>query len=125
MSDEKTALVIDADAKHRQTVCSILASNGLRTLQAKDGLEGLRIIDAQRPDLVVSEVNLPEVDGFTLARALKQNNEMRNLIVVFLTSKVDPMSMIEGVNVGAKHYMTKPLQADDFTGKIRRLMNIR
>lgn len=125
MADTKTVLVIDDDASLQQTVCKLLEKNGFQTAEARDGIEGLRRIDGQRPDLVVTDILMPELDGLTLVKALKRRNETKSLPVVFLTAKSDPLSMIEGINVGAKYYLTKPLQADDFVAKIRKVLGVR
>lgn len=122
MADNKTVLVIDSDTSVRQTVSQLLEKSGYATQQARDGIEGLRIIDAQRPDLVVTDIPMPDLDGLTLVKALKKRNETKGIPVVFLTAKSDPLSMIEGINVGAKYYLTKPLQTEDFLGKIRKLL---
>jgi DNA-binding response OmpR family regulator len=122
MADSKHILVIDDDSSLRPVVCALLQKNGFTTTEARDGIEGLRAIDAQRPDLIVTDILMPDLDGLTLVKALKRRNETKGIPVVFLTAKSDPLSMIEGINVGAKYYITKPLQAEDFLGKIRKLL---
>lgn len=122
MADNKHILVIDDDSSLRPVVCALLQKNGFTTSEARDGIEGLRAIDSQRPDLIVTDILMPDLDGLTLVKALKRRNETKGIPVVFLTAKSDPLSMIEGINVGAKYYITKPLQTEDFLGKIRKLL---
>jgi DNA-binding response OmpR family regulator len=122
MSETKQILVMDDDQSARQLLVTLLEKNGYATIQARDGVEGLRAVDAGRPDLIVADILMPDLDGLTFVKALKRRNETKAIPVVFVTAKADPLSMIEGINVGAKFYITKPFQTDDLLGKVRKVL---
>lgn len=88
-----------------------------------DGVEALVEIDANHPALVLMEMDLPRLDGVDLARAIRAHTETRHIPMIFLTQRGDPRSMIEGINVGAKSYMTKPFEADDLLSKVKKAIS--
>ena len=123
MSDTKNkVLLIDDDSSVLEMVTRLLEGKGFVVSTAKDGLDGLRAIERQRPDLIISDILMPTLDGLTLVKALKRRKETRMIPVIFLTSKSDPLSMIEGINVGAKFYVTKPFQTDDLLSKVGKVL---
>ena len=88
-------------------------------------VDGLRKIDESPPELIIADVMMPNLDGLTLVKALKNHNETKSVPVIFLTAKGDARSMIEGINVGAKYYVTKPFQMDDLLGKVGKVLGDR
>jgi DNA-binding response OmpR family regulator len=100
----------------------MLTKTGYTVIEAVDGLDGLRKIDVDRPDLIIADVMMPNLDGLTLVKALKNFRETKAIPVIFLTAKGDTMSMIEGINVGAKYYVTKPFQMDDLLDKVGKVL---
>ena len=126
MSDEKKNILIIEDEAHvRQMVARLLVKHDYDVREAVDGLDGLRALEDYRPDLIIVDVMMPILDGLTFTKALKNRRETRGIPVIFLTAKSDPHTMIEGINVGAKFYVTKPFQIDDVLGKVRRVLEER
>jgi len=124
MSDETKQILIIEDESHvRQMVARLLTKNDYVVREAVDGLDGLRVLEDYRPDLIIVDVMMPILDGLTFTKALKNRRETRGIPVIFLTAKSDPHSMIEGINVGAKFYVTKPFQIEDILSKVRRVLN--
>lgn len=122
MSDPKRVLVIDNDAHGRQLVSQLLDRNGYIVKEAENGLEGLRALETFSAQLIITDVTMPELDGLTFVKALKTRRETKAIPVIFLTSKSDPLSMIEGINVGAKFYITKPFQIEDVISKVNKVL---
>ncbi|MCB9524366.1 MAG: response regulator [Myxococcales bacterium] len=123
MADDKNRiLVIDDENSVLQMVEKLLTKHGYEVSCARDGLEGLRHIDRDRPDLVIADIIMPVLDGITLVKALKKQQATRSTPVIFLTAKSDPLSMIEGINVGAKFYVTKPFQTEDLLSKVSKVL---
>lgn len=123
MSDEKKNILIVEDESHvRQMVARLLVKNDYDVREAVDGLDGLRALEDYRPDLIIVDVMMPILDGLTFTKALKNRRETRGIPVIFLTAKSDPHTMIEGINVGAKFYVTKPFQIEDVLSKVRRVL---
>ncbi len=89
---------------------------------ASDGLDGLMKLEQLKPDLIVCDVMMPNLDGMEFVKAIKGHDGTQKIPIIFLTAKTDPRSMIDGINVGARFYVTKPFQLDDLLGKISRAL---
>lgn len=121
--EEKRNILLIEDEHHvRQLVSRLLTKHGFEVRTAKDGLDGLRALEDFKPDLIIADVMMPNLDGLTFTKALKNRRETRAIPVIFLTAKSDPLSMIEGINVGAKFYITKPFQIEDVLSKVKKVL---
>lgn len=120
MSNGVQIVVIDDDAADRGRVQEFLQAQGFEVRAFDDGVRALVEIDASQPGLILLEMDLPRLGGVDLARAIRAHAETRHIPVMFLSKKTDPRSMIEGINVGAKSYMTKPFEADDLLSKVKK-----
>lgn len=125
MADGKQILIIEDDASVRQLVSRLLTKSGYACTTATDGLDGLRALELAIPDLIILDVLMPELDGLTFVKALKTQRDTKPIPVIFLTAKSDPLSMIEGINVGAKFYVTKPFQSEDLLAKVNKVLGER
>jgi two-component system, OmpR family, phosphate regulon response regulator PhoB len=114
--------VVEDDPALRALLETTLARGGYDVALASHGLDALLLIDrAQpKPNLLIVDIMLPELDGLTLVRALKKKPETKNIPVIFLTAKTDARTIAEGISVGAKFYVTKPFALDDLMSKVRR-----
>jgi DNA-binding response OmpR family regulator len=120
--DKKTIVLVEDEEHVRQMVSKMLSKSGYSVQEAVDGLDGLRKIDAQKPDLIIADVMMPNLDGLLLIKALKGHHDTKTVPVIFLTAKGDTRSMIEGINAGAKYYVTKPFQMDDLLSKVSKIL---
>lgn len=91
--------------------------------EAHDGMEAVPIITSRRPQIVISDVKMPRMNGFELCRYIKQKDELNHIPVVLLTSCVDDASVEEGYKQGAETYITKPFDMDLLTIQIRNIMH--
>jgi CheY-like chemotaxis protein len=90
---------------------------------AKDGQEALDLLkNGFRPDVIVTDLMMPRMDGLTLAKTLKGDPNIGNIPLVMLTAKSGPMDMITGINAGARHYVTKPFKAADLIDKVKKAL---
>ncbi len=99
-----------------------LTAQGFVVTAASDGLDGLMKLESVHPDLVLCDVMMPNLDGIEFVKAIKSHGGSKSIPVIFLTAKTDPRSMIDGINVGARFYVTKPFAIDDLVSKIKRAL---
>lgn len=118
----KTVLVVDPDPKSRRDVIDALPRVELNAVEMTDGMEVLRYLKQHTVDLIISEVELPFLGGLDFAKAVKSQNGFSRTAIVFVTSKSDPMSMIQGIKAGAKQYLTKPIQPKELGDKLSKLL---
>lgn len=104
-------LVVEDDEEIRDYLCRELKGSH-NVAFCSNGKEALEAIFRKEPDLVISDVMMPEMDGFTLCRTLKQNPRLRHIPVILLTAKTRPEDNIEGLDTGADAYLTKPFNIE-------------
>jgi len=101
-------LVVD-DERAIRLLCRVnLAAAGMDVMEAEDGRAGLELAREQRPDLILLDVMMPEVDGWTVARELAADERTRDIPVVFLTARADPADKRLGGQLGGVGYLVKP-----------------
>ena len=116
-------LLIDDDPALLDMVALLLEDAGHTVETAADGREGWRRIGRRPPDLVVADVNMPQVDGFTLCRRLRAEGPA--IPIVLLTSRDTPIDEALGLELGADDYVTKPFDGRVLLARIRRLVDRR
>ena len=119
--DRLTILVVDDNAEIRAYVKGHLREM-YRVVEAVDGAEGLALARAITPDLILSDVMMPELDGYGFCRAVKTDPELDFIPVILLTAKASPESKIEGLAEGADDYLIKPFSTDELKARIRNLI---
>lgn len=117
-------LVVEDDEALRTMLVRILSDLG-EVIAAPDGAAALRVLERDPvPRLVVTDVMMPNIDGLELARRMKGNPRLARVPIVMLTAKQGPKDMIEGVNAGARFYVTKPFKVDELKSKVKKAMGI-
>lgn len=115
-------LVVEDEPDVRAMVARILGTIGDVT-QLTNGAEALAALRAGAgADLIVTDLMMPQMDGLTLSKELKKDPRLSRIPVLMLTAKSSPSSMIEGINAGARHYMTKPFKPDDLLAKAKKAL---
>jgi len=100
--------VVD-DERAIRLLCRVnLAASGMEVIEAADGRAGLELARKERPDLVLLDVMMPDVDGWTVARELAEGMETRDIPVVFLTARADTADKRLGEQLGGVGYLVKP-----------------
>lgn len=123
-------LCIDDEAPIRSLIVEELEEAGFTTYQASNGREGLEIIQAKWPDIIICDITMPEMDGQQLLAELQLNYpELASTPFIFLTALGDKEIKLEGLRAGAEDYLVKPVDFDVLLAKIdgclRRLENNR
>ena len=108
----KRILVVDDDENILSLERTILEQKGFEVTTAAGGKEALRVLAEQPFDLVLLDVMMPEVDGFTVCRKIKEDARLKDLPVIFLTAKGGGEALAEGFESGAIMYINKPFTAN-------------
>lgn len=115
-------LVVEDDDTLRRMLVRILGELGT-VREARDGAEGLELASAEpMPRLVVTDLMMPRMDGLELARQLKRDPRTSRIPIVMLTAKGGPKDVIDGVNAGARFYVTKPFKVDELKTKAKKAL---
>ena len=116
-TDRATVLVVDDNADMRGYLARLLGRT-YRVVAAANGAAALEAVRAEPPDLVVSDVMMPGLDGFALLRALRDEPATASLPVILLSARVDEEARIEGLSGGADDYLTKPFNARELLARV-------
>lgn len=122
IGDGKHILVLEDEPAVQMLLRKQLGSHGFQVTIAGDGLDGLMKLESIKPDLIICDLMMPNLDGMGFVKAIKGHNQTQKIPVIFLTAKTDPRSMIDGINVGARFYVTKPFQIDDLLAKVQKAL---
>ncbi|MDX2137812.1 MAG: response regulator [Chloroflexota bacterium] len=101
-------LVIEDEPDIREEVMSWLEVEGYAVVGAANGRQGLELIYRERPDLILCDINIPEMDGYSVLIALHSSPDYTHIPFIFLSASADIVSIREGMNLGADGYITKP-----------------
>jgi DNA-binding response OmpR family regulator len=106
-------LVVDDEAGTRGMIAAVLAKKGFEVHQAANGAQGLQMARALPPDLILSDVNMPEMDGFALLQAVREDPTLADVPLVFLSTLEDRDSLRTGMRLGADDFLTKPVRPSE------------
>jgi len=112
----KSILIVEDDTTLRETLALNLSEEGYNVLVAEDGEEGLEKARADQPDLVLLDVMLPRLDGLTVCRMLRKNNDVP---IILLTARGTETDKIVGLEMGADDYIVKPFSLGELLARIR------
>jgi two-component system OmpR family response regulator len=112
-------LIVDDDPKIREVVRYALQKEGFETLEAGDGVEALRVFRQARPELVILDILMPEMDGTEVCRELRAESRVP---IIFLSSKDDEVDRIVGLELGGDDYVTKPFSPRELVARVRAVL---
>jgi sigma-B regulation protein RsbU (phosphoserine phosphatase) len=113
-----TILVVDDSPVNLQVLVRTLHGSGHRILAARDGRAALDIARRARPDLMLLDVMMPELDGFEVCRVVKAQPETADTLVIFLSALGEVSDKVSGLELGAIDYITKPIQAEEVLARV-------
>jgi DNA-binding response OmpR family regulator len=122
MDQRPTVMVADGDDELRQLLRLVLAGHGFRLLEAADGMEALDLARQERPDVMLLDAVMPEVDGIAVCAVLKSDPETANIQVAMLTAKAEESDRQLGLAAGADRYITKPFSPSQLVTEVRQLL---
>jgi two-component system chemotaxis response regulator CheY len=118
----KTILVVDDSVSLRRVVALTLRGAGYEVLEACDGRDAVAKLDGRKVHLVISDVNMPNMDGIALVRELKGMPAYKFTPIIMLTTESQEAKMAEGKAAGAKAWMVKPFQPPQMLDAVSRLV---
>jgi DNA-binding response OmpR family regulator len=107
---QRTILIIDDNEDIRENTAEILSLGGYKTYTAENGKRGVETALAHKPDLIVCDIMMPELDGYGVLHLLRKNPETENIPLIFLTAKAERNDFRKGMEMGADDYVTKPFE---------------
>jgi two-component system cell cycle response regulator DivK len=122
-SSAKTVLVVEDNDLNRKLFHDLLETKGVNILQAKDGMEALELARTHHPDLIIMDIQLPEVSGLEVTKWIKESEDMRSIPIIAVTAfamKGDDEKILEG---GCEEYMSKPISVATFLATVARFLN--
>jgi two-component system OmpR family response regulator len=119
VTSPRTVLIVDDDPHVREVVRFALEREGFRTVEAPDGRSALEAFAATRPDLVVLDVLMPELDGTEVCRALRRTSPVP---IVFLSSRDEEVDRIVGLEIGGDDYVTKPFSPRELVARVKAVL---
>ena len=114
----KKILVIEDQAPMRRNVALLLEMEGFKVATAENGRVGVAVAKKERPDLVLCDVTMPEMDGYAVVQALRAEKELATTPFIFLSAKSDKTDLRVGMNFGADDYLTKPVIREDLLAAV-------
>ena len=123
--NEKTTILVVEDNPDMRAYISAELTNDYHILIAANGKQGLEVATENIPDLIISDVMMPEMDGFTLCRALKSQELTSHIPFILLTARSDRSSRLQGWQDQADEYLTKPFDSEELLLRIENLLSIR
>jgi two-component system, OmpR family, response regulator len=115
-----TILVVEDEPAISELIAAVLRYEGFEVITAMTGNDGVRATRAQRPDLILLDVMLPDGDGFRVQERL--NLERDETPIVFLTAKDTPADKVRGLTLGADDYITKPFNVDELVARVKTVL---
>jgi two-component system, chemotaxis family, chemotaxis protein CheY len=119
---EKTVMIVDDSATMRQLVSMTLKNAGYKVLDATDGADALKKLNGIKINLLISDVNMPVMDGIALIKKVKEHPAYRFMPIIMLTTEAGDSKKAEGKAAGAKAWIVKPFQPDVLLSAVKTLI---
>jgi DNA-binding response OmpR family regulator len=118
----KKVLVVEDEKDSRDFLATFLKMEGYAVVTASDGLEGIEKVETDCPDIIISDISMPNLDGIDMVRTLRKSPKYQAIPVILLTA-LDSENLILGVNAGANEAMRKPINPDTLVKNIKDWLN--
>jgi len=122
VSTKSVILVVEDEQDIRELIVFNLEREGYATIEAADGKAALEMARRHRPDLILLDIMLPEIDGFTVCKELERNPDTVRIPIIILTARGEDIDRILGLELGADDYMVKPFNVRELLLRIRGLL---
>lgn len=114
----KTILVVDDDVEIRRLISYILQWQSFNVIEAEDGLEGWQLAIRQKPDLILSDIEMPHMNGYELLERLQQDMDAAMIPIIFISGQADVETRNYALQLGAADFLGKPFLPDEILEKV-------
>jgi two-component system alkaline phosphatase synthesis response regulator PhoP len=122
MSNSQKVLVVDDDQDIVEFLVYNLRKEGFETAEANNGKQALKIAPVFKPDLILLDIMMPEMDGIQTCQELRRIQSLKNTFIIFLTARIEEYSEIAGFSAGADDYITKPIKPGALMSRINAIL---
>lgn len=123
MADKTKILLIEDNTEMRENIAEILEISDYIVFTAEDGLKGIQAARQHQPDLILSDIMMPNLDGLGMLKIINQDEHLKDIPVILLTAKAEKDDFRKGMNLGAEDYLVKPFEAADLLAVIEKKIN--
>lgn len=119
-------LIVDDNEVNRYTLGKIITGAGYEVFTAKNGKEGLKLFKDRRPDLLITDLQMPVMDGFELAGQIRLNRSSEHIPIIFISATyTDLASKIKAMDIGGNDYLTQPVDTDELLFKVKSMLRVK
>lgn len=111
-------LIVDDILENIKVLSNILYEKGLSITIARNGIQALKNVSLKKPDLILLDISMPEMDGFEVCEHLKENSETRSIPIIFITARTNTDDIVKGFHLGAVDYVTKPFNPTELVTRV-------
>ncbi len=117
----KTILTVDDSRMMREMLLMVLQGAGFNVIQAEDGVDGLDVLAGSTPDVIITDINMPRLDGFGFIEGVRREERCRAIPILVLSTEGDPEKKSRAREAGATGWIVKPFNAEKLIDAIRRV----
>ena len=118
-------LIIEDNPASLEIMQTRLAAHGYHIITARDGKEGLQLAVERQPDLILSDIMMPKMDGLEVCQKLKENPDFPFVPIILITAKTDTKDLVAGLEAGADEYLTKPIDHTSMVARVKSMLRIK
>ena len=123
-SDVPTVMVVDDSVTVRKVACRFLEREGFQVITARDGIEAMQLLQEQRPDIMLLDIEMPRMDGFEVARQIKTSEELKSIPIIMITSRTGEKHRQRALDIGVEGYLGKPYQEEELLEVMSTFMGV-
>ena len=123
VDERPLALVVDDSITVRRVMEKFLERNGLRVMTAKDGLDAIRVLQDAKPNIILLDIEMPNMDGYEFATHVRNDDRVSDVPIIMITSRVGDKHRARAIEIGVNDYLGKPYQDSQLLDSIRRLLD--
>ena len=113
-----SVLIVDDNSKNLQVLADILRAKNYRVATSKDGFKALNFVSKRKPDIILLDIMMPDMDGYEVCRRLKDDANTRDIPVIFISALTDTADKVKGFQAGGVDYITKPFQKEEVFARV-------